>query len=80
RVVNGGLTAVLLTEFARSRCPGSMAEFRVRNQRPLFVNRPVTLMGRSVEGAADGTKTDFWAADDDGCVVSKSSMSWRNGA
>ena len=78
RVVNGGLTAILMTEFARSKCSGEMSEFRVRNQRPLFVDRPIALMGRSAENG-DSTRTDFWAADSEGYVVSKSSIVWGKG-
>lgn len=74
RVVNGGLTAIFLIEFAKTLQDRPMAEFSVRNQRPLFVNETVSLLGRPVED--DDRKTDFWAADADGYVASKASILW----
>ncbi len=74
RVVNGGLTAIFLAEFAKTLQPRRMAEFQVRNQRPLFVNETVTLQGRPA--ADDDARTDFWAADQEGYVASKASILW----
>lgn len=78
RVVNGGLTAIFLIEFAKTLGKGRLAEFSVRNQRPLFVNEPVTLLGRPTPDRED--ETDFWAADADGFVASKASIRWRETA
>ena len=76
RVVNGGLTAIFLVEFAKRQRPGRMAEFQVRNQRPLFVNETVSLLGRPASG--DDARADFWAADRDGYVASKASILWED--
>ena len=74
RVVNGGLTAIFLVEFAKKQQSGRMLEFQVRNQRPLFVNEAVSLAGRRAPD--DDARTDFWAADQDGYVASKASILW----
>ncbi len=74
RVVNGGLTAIFLAEFAKTLQPRRMAEFRIRNQRPLFVNETVSLLGRP--DTDNDARTDFWAADQDGFVASKASILW----
>lgn len=74
RVVNGGLTAIFLAEFAKTQQPRRMTEFRIRNQRPLFVNETVSLCGRPADD--DDARTDFWAADQDGYVASKASILW----
>lgn len=78
RVVNGGLTAIFLVEFAKTLTKQSMAAFEVRNQRPLFVNEAVSLMGRPA--ADDGARTEFWAADADGYVASKANILWKEKA
>ncbi|MEM9682087.1 MAG: MaoC family dehydratase N-terminal domain-containing protein [Pseudomonadota bacterium] len=75
RVVNGGLTAIFLIEFAKTLERRPLAEFSVRNQRPLFVNEPVTLLGRPTPEREN--QTDFWAADADGFVASKASIRWQ---
>jgi 3-methylfumaryl-CoA hydratase len=74
RVVNGGLTAIHLLEFAKTLQDRRMTEFQVRNQRPLFVNETVSLIGRP--SPDDDSRTDFWAADADGYVSSKASIQW----
>ncbi|MFT5449032.1 MAG: 3-methylfumaryl-CoA hydratase [Gammaproteobacteria bacterium] len=76
RVVNGGLTAIHMIEFAKTLKSQPMKEFQVRNQRPLFVNETVLLLGRP--SAEDDLRTDFWAADAEGYVSSKSSILWGN--
>lgn len=76
RVVNGGLTAIHLLEFAKTLQDRRMTEFQVRNQRPLFVNETVSLMGRP--SPEDDNRTDFWAADADGYVASKASILWED--
>jgi 3-methylfumaryl-CoA hydratase len=78
RVVNGGLTAIFLVEFAKTLKKQPMATFEVHNQRPLFVNETVSLLGRPA--ADDETRTDFWAADADGYVASKANIQWKDGA
>jgi 3-methylfumaryl-CoA hydratase len=75
RVVNGGLTAIHLIELAKTVTQRPMAEFTVRNQRPLFVNEPVSLMGRPA--GDDDRRGDFWAADAEGYVASKASILWK---
>jgi 3-methylfumaryl-CoA hydratase len=42
-VVNGGLTTLLLTEFARSELGLNLAGLRMKNTAPLFCGRPMTL-------------------------------------
>lgn len=77
RVVNGGLTAIHLLEFAKTLKTQPIEAFEVRNQRPLFVNDAVALMGRP---SPDGSgRADFWAADADGYVASKAAILWKDG-
>ena len=53
-VVNGGLTTLLLWEFAAAKSGKQVKSSASRNLKPLFVSRPVTLcMGRSRVWALD---------------------------
>lgn len=74
RVVNGGLTAIFLVELAKTKKAQPMKEFQVRNQRPLFVNETVSLIGRPAPD--DDARTDFWAVDAEGYVASKAGILW----
>jgi 3-methylfumaryl-CoA hydratase len=49
RVVNGGLTTLLLWEFAKACISAEIKSSSSRNIAPLFVNRPITLCGRKME-------------------------------
>jgi 3-methylfumaryl-CoA hydratase len=49
-VVNGGLTALLMTEFAREGLSGSIKRLSVRNSAPLFCNQPVHLARMERDG------------------------------
>jgi 3-methylfumaryl-CoA hydratase len=60
-VVNGGLTTLLLWEFATSQTGMAIRSSAARNVKALFVNRPVTLCGRRSEGE----KVQVWALDAD---------------
>jgi 3-methylfumaryl-CoA hydratase len=61
-VMNGGLTALLLVETARTHLPGHVAGYDARAMRPLFVGQSMTFNGRlSGERAAD-----LWACGPDG--------------
>jgi 3-methylfumaryl-CoA hydratase len=64
RVVNGGLTTLLLLELARAKLDRPFATLATRNLRPLFVDRPVTLSGRPTERGAD-----LWVTDADGALA-----------
>ena len=61
-VVNGGLTTLLLWEFAAARGGKAIKASSSRNVKALFVGRPMTLCGRTI---ADG-KVHAWALDADG--------------
>lgn len=50
-VVNGGLTTLFLTEFARRELALNLSRFTMKNLAPLFCGRPVTI-------AADGSGTE----------------------
>jgi 3-methylfumaryl-CoA hydratase len=64
RVVNGGLTTLLLLELARAKLERPLATVTTRNLRPLFVDRPVTLSGRP---SARGV--ELWVTDADGALA-----------
>ena len=64
RVVNGGLSTLLLLELARSKLGRPLATLATRNLRPLFVDRPITLAGAQRAGALE-----LWAADADGALA-----------
>lgn len=61
-VVNGGLTTLLLWEFAAARSGKAMKASSSRNVKALFVGRPMTLCARML---ADG-KVHAWALDASG--------------
>jgi 3-methylfumaryl-CoA hydratase len=48
-VVNGGLTTLLLTEFARRELSLNLSFFTMKNLLPLFCGRPVTLTANRIE-------------------------------
>jgi len=64
RVVNGGLTTLLLLELARAKLERRFAAVATRNLRPLFVDRPITLSGRPTEQGAE-----LWVTDDTGALA-----------
>ena len=61
-VVNGGLTTLLIWEFAAARSGKAIKASSSRNVKALFVGRPMTLCGRMT---ADG-KARAWALDSEG--------------
>lgn len=64
RVVNGGLTAIMMLKFGSKVRSGSMSEFTVRNKKPLFVDKPVELWGRTTgEWAAEVIAVDAEGAE-----------------
>jgi 3-methylfumaryl-CoA hydratase len=63
-VVNGGLTTLLLVEFARTRLRAPIVAYRARALRPLYVDRPIALRGEPMQGGAA-----LWALDDQGGVA-----------
>jgi 3-methylfumaryl-CoA hydratase len=64
RVVNGGLTTLLLLELARAKLDHELATVATRNLRPLFVDRPLTLSGSPTERGVD-----LWVTDADGALA-----------
>jgi 3-methylfumaryl-CoA hydratase len=64
RVVNGGLTTLLLLELARARLDRPLATVATRNLRPLFVDRPITVCG-----ALRGPGPELWVVDDGGALA-----------
>ena len=63
RVVNGGLTTLMLWEFVANRTSRPITASQSRNARALFVNRPVTLRA---DVAPDGKRARAVALDADG--------------
>lgn len=43
-VVNGGLTTLLMTEFARNKLGLNLSEVKVKHIAPLYCNRPLTIV------------------------------------
>lgn len=72
RVVNGGLTAIMMLKFARQVRPGRLSEFSVRNKKPLFVDRPVRIWGRPTGEAT----AEFIAVDGDGAECAQAQLVW----
>jgi len=64
RVVNGGLTTLLLLELARANLKRPLASVTTRNLRPLFVDRPITLCGTVAGDAAE-----LWVVDANGALA-----------
>jgi 3-methylfumaryl-CoA hydratase len=64
-VVNGGLTTLLLWDFAASASGMAIRSSASRNVKALFVDRPLTLCGRMI---ADG-KAHAWVLDADGALA-----------
>jgi len=69
RVVNGGLTTLLLLEAARAELRRPFAAVATRNVRPLFVDRPIRLCGTA---AAEG-RAQLWVLDADGALALQAS-------
>lgn len=65
RVMNGGLTTLLIFKLARASAKTPLKFFSSRNVRPMFVNRAITLCG---EPSADGKSAKLWAQDDTGAL------------
>ncbi len=64
RVVNGGLTTLLLLEAARAHLDRPFASVATRNVKPLFVDRPITL-----NGTVTGDHADLWVLDSEGALA-----------
>jgi 3-methylfumaryl-CoA hydratase len=63
RIVNGGLSAMLVLELARQALQRPLTHVAVRNVAPMYVNQPLTVCGRpGVEGRAAA----FWIANEPG--------------
>ncbi len=64
-VVNGGLSTLLLWEFAEQSAGAKLTRSSTRNLFPLFVGRPLTLN----VSAAQGGKSSAWVADSTGKIA-----------
>jgi 3-methylfumaryl-CoA hydratase len=64
RVVNGGLTTLLLLEHGRAHLGRPLKALETRNLKPLFVDQPITLCGRT-----DGNAGALWVLDADGALA-----------
>ena len=73
RIVNGGLTAILLIEMARRNRAGALKDFSVTNRRALYVNKPITLHGQPEDDAS----ARLWASDDTGAIASEAALTWK---
>jgi 3-methylfumaryl-CoA hydratase len=65
-VVNGGLTTLLMTEFAREGLNGTIKRLAIRNSAPLFCNQPVQLAHIEKDG-----RRVILALDDHGRVAAE---------
>jgi 3-methylfumaryl-CoA hydratase len=65
RVMNGGLTTLLVFELARAHAKTPLKFISSRNVRPMFVNRPISVCG---EPSADGKTAKLWTQDDQGAL------------
>jgi 3-methylfumaryl-CoA hydratase len=65
-VVNGGLTTLLMTEFAQTIATGTIKRLAVRNTAPLFCNRPIQLAHTVRDG-----RHAILALNDAGCVAAE---------
>ncbi len=65
RVMNGGLTTLLVFELARAHAKTPLKFIASRNVRPMFVNRPISVCG---EPSADGKSAKLWTLDDTGAL------------
>ena len=65
RIVNGGLSALLVFELAREHLRAPIAAVVLRNVAPMFVNRKLTVHGRP---AGDGSAA-FWVTDHEGALT-----------
>jgi 3-methylfumaryl-CoA hydratase len=68
-VVNGGLTALLLTEMARVDLGLKISSFSIKHSAPLFCDRPVTLAA-----TRNGEDWVFRAHDENGTVAAESKL------
>jgi 3-methylfumaryl-CoA hydratase len=65
-VVNGGITTLLMTEYARNAFGFLAGRIKVSNKAPLFVDRPITFIA---EDTATGQK--ILALDDNGALAAE---------
>lgn len=65
RIVNGGLTALLVFELAREALRAPIAQCTVRNVSPLYVRRTLTVCGRP---EADAGAAAFWVTGHQGAL------------
>ncbi|QQS14121.1 MAG: MaoC family dehydratase N-terminal domain-containing protein [Rhodospirillales bacterium] len=72
RIVNGGLTTLLLLELARAKLGRPFRQISTRNRRPLYVDKPVTLGGGP---SPYPDQFDLWALDADGNVATEITLS-----
>jgi 3-methylfumaryl-CoA hydratase len=70
-VVNGGLSLLLLLDLAETQLGRPFASVAVRNLKPLFVDRPLTLCGAP---SADGRTADLWTLDAAGEMATRASL------
>jgi len=68
-VVNGGLTTLLMTEFARTSLTLRPSRLRMKNVAPLFCGRPITLTADQ-----EGQRWRLRACDDCGTVAAEMEM------
>lgn len=72
-IVNGGLTTLLLWEFAAEKSGRAIKASSSRNVKPLFVGRPLILCGRSMAE----NKVRMWALDADGELAVDTELAMR---
>jgi 3-methylfumaryl-CoA hydratase len=65
-VVNGGITTLLMTEYARREFALNSGSITVSNKSPLFANRPITFMANNTPAGAQ-----IVALDADGVLAAE---------
>ncbi len=66
RIVNGGLSALLVLELARQQLNAPIAQLSVRNVSPMLVDRTLTVCGRPAGDAA--AAAPFWVTNHQGAL------------
>lgn len=78
RVVNGGLSATLMVTAATDRSKQPLAEYSVRNRRPLFVGRPFFIRGTDETDDRGRRVTRVGIADHENALAVSATMVWRS--
>jgi 3-methylfumaryl-CoA hydratase len=73
-VVNGGLIALLVTEFVRIDLGRTILSLNIKYQSPLFCDRPATIVATVEEGGAHPPKWQINVYDDHGTLAAQAKV------